>query len=139
MRYQLELDVRERTWIRKGQGISKPPKENYPYLVVTDLSWSADWSKEMLLLVWQQEHQPLTDEQKVKFLENINVDQILTYPSEAIARLIPDHKKLDSLRKALWEDLGVLIEYFEEDLGMVGECPSCGMEVTGVNRGCRCE
>jgi len=57
MRYQLELDVRERTWIRKGQGISKPPKENYPYLVVTDLSWSADWSKEMLLLVWQQEPQ----------------------------------------------------------------------------------
>jgi hypothetical protein len=85
------------------------------------------WSKEMLLLAWQQEHQPLDEAQKALFLENINVDQILTYRGEVISRLLPLHKKLDSLRKALHEEVNReifligesgYVEITSEDLGM---------------------
>lgn len=72
----------------------------------------------MLLLAWQQQHQDLNDEQKKLFLENINVEQILSYPSADIAELLPKHQKLDSLRAALWHQVNSEWE-FNESLGDV--------------------
>jgi hypothetical protein len=74
---------------------------------------SEHWSKEMLLLAWQQQHQDLNEAQKKLFLENINVEQILSYPSADIAELLPKHQKLDSLRAALWHQVNSEWEFIE--------------------------
>ncbi len=81
------------------------------------------WSKEFFLLCWQQEHQQLTPQQQTEFLNHISTDQILLYPAWAISKLLPEHKKLDSLRAALWNELfpdawQEFEEITPEDLGM---------------------
>ena len=70
----------------------------------------------MFLLAWEQQHQFLSEDQKVLFLKNINVEQILTYPFKYIIELLPKHRKLDSLRAALWQKTYSEWE-FNESLG----------------------
>ena len=70
----------------------------------------------MLLLAWQQVHHELTEAQQKQFLENINVEQILTYPKDVIIDLLPKHRKLNSLRAALWHEV-MEESAFDESLG----------------------